>query len=147
MIRLISVILFSQFLFANLAYAAEPYVPTENEEYYGTWYNEEYNNRSTWAKWEIKPNGKWASYGLKFMQIFQTAEGPYTIDDKWTDDNGDIWYKITWINDRSKGKGYGLIHISDSGSKMEAAYSPSDHPTKIDRTKPWWEYGGIHYRK
>jgi hypothetical protein len=134
-------------LFANFAHSEEPYVPKDNEEYYGTWINEKYDSKPTWAKWVINPDGTWASYGKSTSEDSLKGEGPYTITAKWTDDKGYVWYKITWKNSLWGTSGYGLICISDSSVKMEAAYAASDYPEKIDSTLSFWQYGGIHYRE
>lgn len=147
MSRLTIGILVSLLLFLGIANSDESYVPTENEEYFGTWINKEYDNEPAWAKWVIKPDGTWKAYGKEDSEEYPSAEGPYTIAEKWTDDSGDVWYKISWTNLLMGYRGYGLIHISNSGSTMEAAYGRSDYPKVIDRTKSWWNYGGIHYKK
>ena len=102
---------------------------------------------STWAKWVIRAYGTWAAYGKADSEEYPHGEGPYTITDKWKDENGDIWYKMKWTNELGFGSGYGLLHISDSGSKMEAAYDMADFPTEIDPAKSWFSYGGIHHRQ
>jgi hypothetical protein len=120
-------------------------VPTENEEYYGTWINEEYDGTLTWAKWVINPDGTWASFAETTSMENPKGAGLYILAVKWTDANGDVWYKMSWKNELLEKSGYGLIHISYSGSTMEVAYDPSDYPTKIDNTKSWRRNGGIHH--
>ena len=145
--RVITVTLVSLVFFINFAYSEEPYVPKENEEYYGTWVNDEYDNVYTWTKWEIKPDGTWTSYSKVQSEYILVGKGTYTLTAKWKDDKGGIWYKMTNKNDILEVNGYGLLHISDSGSTMEAAYGRSDYPTKIDPKKSFPAYGGIHYKK
>jgi len=152
MIRLISFI--SLTVLALLAfnssqsYASDKnaYVAKENEELFGTWVNEEYNNSTRSAIWEFKADGTWVMY-RKTTDEISYEDGTYTITNKWTESNGDVCYKIIWKTDYLARSGYELRCISNSGSSMEAASSSSDYPTQIDRTKGSWGYPGIHYRK
>lgn len=121
------------------------YVPKENEELYGTWVNEEYNSMIINARWDWKSDGNWASYPNTTGE--PNWKGKYSITEKWTDDSGAVWYKMTWKNEIYGKSGYGLIRIGDSGLTMETAFSFSAYPTKIDSTTSLWGYGGIYYRK
>ena len=141
-------ILFILAFTTNFSYASDKkaYVAKENEELYGTWVNEEYNNSPRSAIWEYKADGTWVIY-RKTTDKISYEDGTYTITDKWTEGNGDVCYKIIWKTDYLARSGYELRCISNSGSTMEAANSDSDYPTRIDRTKGSWQYFGIHYRK
>ena len=145
--KVVSIFILSIILPFNYAHSGEPYVPKENEEYYGTWVNEEYNNVDTYAKWVINSNGTWAGYDAVWLKDVPSSKGSFKIIAKWKDQNGDVWYKTTWKNETWGQSGYDLIHISDSGSTMEAASYTLDFPTKIDPTKPWPSYLGIHHRQ
>jgi hypothetical protein len=97
MIRLISVIFLT--ILALLAfnrsqsYASDKktYVAKENEELYGTWVNEDYNSNSKYAIFEWKADGTFIVY-RKTTEDLPWEDGTYTITDKWTDSNGDVWY-------------------------------------------------------
>lgn len=145
MIRLFTVISVSLFLFVNFVQAEEHYVPKEKEELYGIWANEEYDGNYVNSRWDYNSDDTWASY------VNTTGEpvwaGQYSITEKWTDAEENVWYKIKWENKFNGGSGFGLLKISDSGETIEAAYSIGDYPTKIDPNKSFWQYGGIHYRK
>ena len=145
MIRLFTVIMVSLFLFANFVQAEEPYVPKEKEELYGTWANKEYDGKYVNSKWIYTPDGTWASH--RETSGSPVWEGQYSITAKWTDAADNVWYKITWKNKYSGGSGYALLKISDSGETLETAISTGDYPVKIDPNKPFWQYGGIHYRQ
>ena len=144
MIRFFTALIVSLFLFANAVQANEPYVPKDKEELYGTWVNKEYANKYINSKWDFNSDGTWASYRDTVGEPIWA--GQYSITEKWTDAEGNIWYKIKWHNKWSGGSGFGLIKISDSGETMEAAYEEGDYPVKIDPTKSFWQYGGIHYK-
>ena len=153
MIRLISVIFLT--ILALLAfdrsqsYASDKktYVAKENEELYGTWVNEDYNSSSKYAIFEWKADGTFIVY-RKTTDEIPFEDGTYTITDKWTESNGDIWYKTTWDIYYFGRSGYMLICISNSGSTLESANSFSDYPTQIDQSnKDYQTYMGIRYRK
>jgi hypothetical protein len=69
------------------------YTPKENEEYYGIWVNPEYNMRTLDAKILIKPDGTFYEYSMTKSDSWGT-KGEYKINEKWTDAEGDIWYKV-----------------------------------------------------
>lgn len=153
MIRLISVFFLT--ILALLAfnrsqsYASDKktYVANENEELYGTWVNEDYNGSSKYAIFEWKADGTFIVH-RKTTDELPWEDGTYTITDKWTESNGDIWYKVTWDIYYFGRSGFFLICISNSGSTLESANSFSDYPTQIDPSnKDYQTYMGIRYRK
>ena len=145
MIRLLIVILISLILFTDAVQADGPYEPKEKEELYGIWVNEKYNGKPINSMWHYNSDGTWASY------IETTGEpiygGRYSITGKMTDAEESLWYKIKCENKSDGVIVYGLLKISNSGETLEAAYSMGDYPAKIDPSKSFWQYGGIHYRK
>jgi hypothetical protein len=134
----------------NLLAEEKVYVPIENEELYATWVNEKYDapqsGRAKHARWDYKSDGTWASY-YKTGNDNPAWMGKYSIAEKWTDDKGDVWYKVSFRNETAHVDCYALVCISDSGSTMESAHSLTTHPEKIDRDLPFYYYAGIHYRK
>ncbi len=143
--RLFTAILVSLFLFVSFAHSEESYVPKENEQIYGIWVNEEYNATKVYARWDWNSDGTWAGYPKTTGEPNQ--EGPYSITEKWTDAEGNVWYKVKWKNKWIGNTGFGLLKISDSGATIEASYLYTDYPAKIDPNKPFSEYAGIHHRK
>lgn len=137
----------------TLSYAEEEkgYVPKENEEIYGTWVNE--NMRC--KKFILKPDGTWAEYN----EVSDTEpaksgsyllSGTFVIEDRWTDSEGNIWYKRKWwlgakeIRHDSYPFGYSLVRISDSGKIGEFHWAYGDYPDEIDPEAPNYF---IYYRK
>jgi hypothetical protein len=57
--------------------------------------------------------------------------GPYSIEDKWTDENGNIWYKIEYVTGAFEIL-YDLIKISDSNKTMEIMHGRVGYATEID---------------
>ena len=135
----------SLFLYVSFAHSEEPYVPKENEEIYGIWVNEEYDATSAHARWDWNSDGTWASYSQ--TTNVPAWEGKYSITEKWTDVEGNVWYKVKWEDMHTGYDGFGLCKISDSGNTIEQSFSTDDYPAKIDPNKPFSAYAGIHYRK
>ena len=89
--------------------AAQQYVPTENEEIYGTWINTSYTQglgasywASYWQKIVHNPNGTIESY----MSAADMAHftGAIAFVAKWTDSQGNILYKAK--------SGFGILIIN-----------------------------------
>jgi hypothetical protein len=121
---------------------------TEKEELYGSWVNKEFDGEKiyqTHSRWDFNSDETWASY-VDISSKSPKWKGPYSITDKWLNNNGDVWYKMTWKNEISGTNGFGLILISNSGSTFEAAYSQSRYPEKINRDSVFWWYTGVLYR-
>jgi hypothetical protein len=116
------------------------YTPKENEEFYGIWINPEYNTRTFKAKKLCKPDGTWYDYSMTTKDSW-VGTGEYTINDKWTDANGDIWYKVTWTSITSTYTYYELAKVSKSGTVKESVYAINNYPEKIDP-----EDSKLHYR-
>ena len=73
--------------------ATKPYVPTEDEPLYGTWANEEYNEESDAGMYIYYPAGRGLSYG-KTTDPEPRYECRFTIEEKWTDKEGNIYYRF-----------------------------------------------------
>lgn len=120
-----------------------PYVAKEDEEIYSTWINTSYSyimgtggssRMSIYAqKIIIKPDGKCEVYGSPIDKIPQFTY-QYTITDKWTDSDGNIWYKTIskYKTEYQEQTRYELNKISNSGRTWEYVGSVDDHPAKID---------------
>ena len=126
----------------TLGYAEEKkaYVPKHDEEVYGPWVNTDYPGG--WQQCQ-----KVINYPEQFELFNKPTDktpayrGPYTIIDKWTDSEGNIWYKSRALC------AYGIYllqKISSSGSIYEYVSSDSDYPTEIDTNDRTYH---IYYRK
>ncbi len=114
-----------------LLFADQPYVPKENEEIYGSWVNTEYSGAVTEEqKIVIHPDG----CELYSMAAFEIHGGTdkHIIIDKWTDSEGNIWYKRHFKT--NYGPWVDLAKISKDGKTLECMVSfiTSRFPTKID---------------
>ena len=115
------------------------YVAKPNEEVYGTWINEKTINSFHMQKTVSTPNA-WKDF-TEVKDIVPHDEGTTRIDEKWTDSEGNVWYKT--FNTITKGtwKGYknqALQKISQSGTVMEMVFisvgefDPKLYPTTVD---------------
>jgi len=127
--------------------AKKPYVAKEDEEIYGTWVNTSYGTTKDFfsQKRIYKPDGTLEEYGG--MADIAHLAYKYTIIDKWTDSEGNIWYKlITEYGDKTYGSrpAYELRKISNSALTLEFVFSMDNYPTEID---PNHRYYFIYYRQ
>ena len=120
-----------------------------SEELYGIWVNEKYAIRKYYTTLVWKPDGVYEMYVDASLKTL-SARGKYIITDKWTDSEGNIWYKEHWKESRvysgysqsATYSGYSLYKISNSGKTLEFTSSIVDYPAEIDPN-----YSKIYYRK
>ena len=132
------------------ANAQDKYVPKPNEELYGTWTNSE--NDPTWQmQKEIVSADGYKDYA-KTIDTVPFQESTLHMDSKWTDSEGNIWYKVYGILTSGPYAGYNwqtLVKLSKSGTVREsqrstaAQYDPEWYPTEL---KPGDTFYSIHYR-
>ena len=116
------------------------------EKLCGTWVNSDHDHKDKHAQWDFNPDGSFAFYS-KLSSKSARWKGTYMISEKWTDNEGKMWFKIFWQDTIDRINGYGLICVDQSGNTMEAAHSSWYYPKKIDRKLPFWNYAGIHHRR
>jgi len=129
-------------------WAQAKYVPKPNEEIYGTWVNEETSASHFQAlhfhKIVITADGSKdyldVSDSVPVMDFTAGAVAGW-IDSKWTDSEGNIWYKQFFeiTNGRYKGnKMQELDKLSKFGTIWESQvsyvteFNANNYPTKID---------------
>jgi hypothetical protein len=130
--------------------AQDKYVPKENEELYGTWTNEQNFGDNYHPRKVVVTVDEYTVY-FNVSDSVPLFAWSFSIDEKWTDSEGNIWYKILGIGVGTfKGyKSQELYKLSKSNTVMERAYvevgkfDPTNYPTKID---PQQEYYRILYR-
>lgn len=133
------------------------YEAKEDEEIYGTWVNTSYSDTmqegddqahtlANYAQKIITTNeGTYEIYN-GVNDIVPISKIQYTITEKWTDSDSNIWYKIaskykTEYTERAR---LGLNKIDNTGSTWEIVIAKDDYPTQIDPNHP--EYR-IYYRQ
>ena len=125
------------------------YTPKANEELYGTWINKSYDGRydpsDNHPQKEVIDSNGYHVFRLvdDFAVNFVGAE---TITGKWTDSEGNIWYKTykgAWSDNEGKSiVPHFLYKLSKSATVRECVYAirhtytPSAFPTKIDPNDP-----------
>ena len=100
------------------------YVPSEDEELYGAWYNAE-NDETVF----YRPDCTFEDYFGKSK--FPRWYGTFTISDKWADGEGDIWYR-TVLENQVGATRYMLNRIDHSEGVLETVYYSNDYPVDLD---------------
>jgi hypothetical protein len=140
-------------LLNGYCYSEEKYVPKPDEELYGTWTNEENFGFVPQPQKVVNtpPNICKAYNGISDSDPYE--ESRWDIDSKWTDSEGNVWYKIfrtvSNISEKSgwQGLNYQELHkFSKSATvwervgvelQYEVEYSnPQYYPQKIDPKDP-----------
>jgi hypothetical protein len=117
-----------------------PYVATDKEELYGTWVNMDYGGFGYSQKTIIYPDGKIEYFNSTDQKI---ATARYLITRKWSDPEGNIWYKLHFVGSWGQ-EGFTLSKTSNSGKTREFVFDNFEYPTKID---PEHFRYRIYYRK
>ena len=115
--------------------APRKYVPKPNEEIYGTWTNEKIFPQKV-----VNTADGWKQYNY-IADSVPLIEGTGTPDSKWTDSEGNIYYKgfDTVTSGTYKGNKFQeLDKLSKSGTVWESVstmvreFEASNYPAKID---------------
>lgn len=112
----------------------------------GTWINEEYNTHPFKARLVIRPDGTFVVYS-RTTDTTKDEIGHFVVVDKWTDSEGNIWYKThVWGGVMVEGKpsAYELARLSDSGNIWELVSISGEFPAEIDVNHPRYH---IYYRE
>jgi hypothetical protein len=117
-------ILIFLFFLGSCGTVKKAYVAKEYEEYYGTWVNTEFNDRQI-----INPDGTYEHYYGKSNK--PRWYGTFTITDKWTDSEGNIWYKTIVVNQIGVSR-YVLNRINKSRGVWEYVYFSNDYPNELN---------------
>jgi hypothetical protein len=115
----------------NYAIGEDDYAPTENEEIYGIWVNTDYGTTDKQPNQKIinNPDGTFERY-RSTLDLKATITGTYTLTAKWTDSEGNIWYRGIWKYWEYVTE-YELDKISKSGTVWEFVREVYDYPTKM----------------
>ncbi len=111
------------------------YVAKANEEIYGTWTNDKATPQKI-----VSTSAGWKQYSY-ISDTVPLLEGTGGIESKWTDSDGNIWYKTSSAitSETMKGdKSQELDKLSKSGTVWESVwiwvreFGPGNYPPKID---------------
>ena len=105
-----------------------------SEELFGTWINPDYNTATSAAKVVRNPDGNVVSFGTLDSTVVR-VRGKFSIEDKWIDSEGNIWYKVitTWSMGGDVTSRYELYKISNSGATMEFVSSRAEYPNELSK--------------
>ena len=114
------------------------------EVFNGTWINEDFAGVVDFMqKYVHYPDGRWETYNL-ITGDQRGCYGKHTIDVKWVDSNGDVWFKASTECLLHKEKFFVLGKISNSGTVLEQVSQRSKYPTEISPIEGLYS---IHYRQ
>jgi hypothetical protein len=112
----------------------------KTEELHGTWMNTEYKEAANpdhnyKQKLIFYADGKFENYKIK-SEPKADFKAVYKIEEKWTDNDGNIWYKYR-LTEKSWDGAYTfyLAKISNSGKDQECQYEFEYYPKKIDPSR------------
>ena len=136
---------------------------SKKEELHGTWINEEYKSATTppFKIHEINPDGTMGFFRTETsvweedIEVLENGWIPcdsytYTIDDKWTDSDGNVWYKVEVVGggyEKNPMKIYLLMKISDSNRVLEYMVGRVGYREEIDYTETNSYIRRIYYRQ
>ena len=134
-------------LIISEGYASEKKVSKQDYKFVSsTWINEEYNSHAFPARWELHRDGTFDGYN-RISDTGKKYTGYYVIVDKWTDSEGNIWYKMHvgyGPIDEGPPSAYELDKFSESGKVWESISDNSAFPTEIDESHAKYH---IYYRQ
>ena len=102
------------------------YKVKKDEEFFGTWINEDYKGKIKPLKIIIKPDGTYGEYAA-IVHETPSMGGRIRITDKWTDSEGSTFYK-TVIMRKGKDPVYFISKIDKTLNVYEEVYSTVDMP-------------------
>lgn len=114
------------------ATAQDKYIPKADEEIYGTWISA--NLAQTQFQKYVLRAEVMKRYSL-LSDSTPSDEATYEIDAKWTDSEGNIWYKTHGIQTSGVWKDYTYVELdrlNKAGTIWEGQFSPLGYKGKID---------------
>jgi hypothetical protein len=111
------------------------YVPSRNEELYGTWVNPKYRGESEGSEQKfVTYNWGYSEGFLKVADKNPIERWTFIIVDKWTDTDGNIWYKVfnQEAGPLSGSTWFTLNKLSENGTVMQFIVDYGKFPTEID---------------
>jgi hypothetical protein len=106
------------------------YAPVEDELLFGTWVNPELRTKSWYPKVAIHPWGLYEVFGSVTDETYDWR-GTATIVEKWTDPQGNIWYRQfvrCSLKNFYSGHCFELDRISPEGSTLECIFGNLSWP-------------------
>ena len=124
------------FAFATEVIAGEwGYFAKDQEELYGTWVNMKYGSCIP-QKIIYKPVGTFNCFRDANSKVPDDG-GRYLVTGKWSDSEGNIFYKSNWVGDWGE-EAYQITKISSSGNTLEFMLGYDEPPKNIDPANIWY---------
>jgi hypothetical protein len=132
------------FVFGSFCFG-QNYVPSPNEELYGTWTNEQNSGDIYHPQKMVVTPDRYTLY-YKISDSVPCMDNTWRIVSKWTDSEGNVWYKIFGggIGNWEGHNWLELDKLSKSGTVWERALSPVRdfdprfYPREIDPNHPYY---------
>ena len=139
---LVAIVLFAALVQVG-AWAQGKYAPKPDEDLYGTWINEQYPKNDIFHPQKVVNAADRYEVYLGIADSVSSESAKVEIDAKWTDSEGNAWYKTfaTITAGIFKGNRWQAINkLSKSGTVWERQlnpiytedFSPNKYPTTID---------------
>ena len=119
------------------------FIPTRNEELYGIWINETYTGLSD-QKWVLSDWGYCEAFN-KATDTIPKTRWTNSIVDKWTDAEGNIWYKV-FEQAYYGGSYYAVYKIGNDNKVLECTWKRTWFPSEDDLNLRQGGYR-IYYRQ
>ena len=130
---ILSIVLFA---FATQVIAGEwGYFAKDQEELYGTWVNMKYGSNFP-QKIIYKPVGTFNCFKDANSKT-PCDSGRYLVTGKWSDSEGNIFYKSNWVGDWGE-QAYQITKISNSGKTLEFVLGYDEPPRDIEPDSIWY---------
>jgi hypothetical protein len=125
------------FTFASQVIAGEwGYFAKGQEKLYGTWVNMDYASSSIPQKIIYKSVGTFNCFSHANSKDADDS-GRYLVTGKWSDSEGNIFYKSNWVGDWGE-QAYQITKISNSGKTLEFVLGYDEPPRNIDPDNIWY---------
>jgi hypothetical protein len=113
--------------FALVLYAGATF--SGSEEICCSWVNTKYETGKPPQKLTFHYDGTYATYKT-ISSSDALTRGTFLIVKKWTDSDGQVWYKIM-MQDPTQEKKYKLAKVSKDGKKLEFVCKSDQYPAEI----------------
>ncbi len=101
-------------------------------EYSGLWINKDYNTiKDKAARIIYHPDGTWTAYDIEYTTV-SAWRGTISITDKWKDNKGNYWYKVTTNQMGYNQFVYELWKLDKSCTKLEGVWSFGSAPGTLN---------------
>jgi hypothetical protein len=121
-------------------------LPANNEPIYGTWINKDYSgNVPEYAQMYVYYIWGFGETYNRAIDVTPSEKWTYILVEKWTDQQGNTWYKE--YAQSADSSNYSLDRISKDGSVMETLYNMRALPQERELDPKNYDKYRIYYRR